>query len=102
MPLCVYVSPYVYMYVCMYTLLRKYIFPKYTNTVINDVLQSEHIHEPRSPYGPLCASQLALLETAAPIYKTSFQLPTKIVRHIVTFITIDYYKLFLKKYYLSF
>lgn len=101
--ICLYVSMSlhmsIYTYVCMYTLLRKYIFQKYTNTVINEVLQSEHIHESRSHYRTLCASQPALLETAAPIYQSSLQLPTKIACHIVTFITIDYYNPFVNIIY---
>lgn len=78
-----YMSMYLYMSIficigmCVYTLLRKYIFQKYTNVIMNKVSQSEHICEQhsnvtftRSSFSILRACQPALLEAFAAIYQT--------------------------------
>lgn len=106
--ICLYmsVSPYVlYVYVCVCVLFQGNMHSDSTRILWSMKFYSEHIHEntlvisTRSSYRTLSARQPALLETAATIYQTCSQLPTKIICHIVTPITIDSYDLFLNRVY---
>lgn len=93
---------------CMYTLLRKYTFQKYTNiydqwSFTKWIPMSKYITSTRSGYRTLAACQPVLLTEAATIYQASLQLLTKVIipyfteihHHIVPSITADYHDLFL-------